>query len=88
MRNKIIDLQNSDTWKTQLTCAIDFTSSKDVKEERVMHSRSNNIKFISCNDTVEVFDEFFESLQSRQQENLETSMRGSDFLFDSVQLMY
>ena len=29
-----------------------------------------------------------ESFGSRYQGNLETSMRGSDFIFDSVQLMY
>ena len=32
--------------------------------------------------------EFFESLQSIYQGNLETSMEGSEFIFDSVQLMY
>ena len=30
----------------------------------------------------------FEPLLSRYQGNLETSMRGSDFIFDSVQLMH
>ena len=30
----------------------------------------------------------FESLSSTYQGNLETSMRGSDFIFDSVQLMH
>ena len=53
-----------------------------------MHSRSGNIKLTSYNDADEVFDELFESLQLRYQRNLETSMRGSDFTFDSVQLMY
>ena len=53
-----------------------------------MHSRSNKIKFTSSNDANEVADELFESLRSRYQGNLETSMRGSDFTFDSVQLMY
>ena len=33
----IIDLRNSDTWKIQLTIAINFVSSKDAKEERIMH---------------------------------------------------
>ena len=65
LRNIIIDLQNSDTWKIQLTIAINFISSKDAEEERVMHSRSNNIKFTSYNDANEVVDELFESLHSR-----------------------
>ena len=53
-----------------------------------MHSRSNNIKFTSYNDVNEVNDELFDSLRSRYQVNLKTSMRRSDFIFDSVQLMY
>ena len=32
-------------------------------------------------------DELFESLLSRHQDNLETLMRGINFIFDSVQLM-
>ena len=43
----IINLQKSDTWKIQLTIAINFVSSKDVDEERVMHSESDNIEFMS-----------------------------------------
>ena len=88
MRNIIIGLQNSDASKIQLTIAINFISSKDAEEQRVMHSRRNNIKFTSYNNTNEVFDELFESLHSRYQGHLETSMRVSDFIFDSVQLMY
>ena len=53
-----------------------------------MHSKNDNIKFTSYNDVNEVVDELFESLISSYQRNLETSMRGSDFIFDSVQLMY
>ena len=53
-----------------------------------MHSRSNNIKRPSYNDPNEVVDELFGSLRSRYQGNLETSMRGSDFIFDLIQLMY
>ena len=36
MRNIIINLQNSDTWKIQLTIAINFISSKEAAEEHVM----------------------------------------------------
>ena len=53
-----------------------------------MHSRINNIKFTSYNDANEVDDELFESLRSGYQGNLVTSMRGNDFIFDSVELMY
>ena len=38
LRDIIIDLQSSDTWKIQLTIAINFISSKDAEKEYVMHS--------------------------------------------------
>ena len=85
MRNIIIDIQSFNTWKIQLTIAINFISSKDVEEQRVMHSSSNSIKFTPYNDAKEVVRKLFCSLHSRYQENLETSMRGSDFIFDLVQ---
>ena len=69
MRNIIIDLQNSDAWKIQLTIAIDIISSKDAEEERVMDSMSNKIKFTSYDDTNEVVDELFELLRLRYQLN-------------------
>ena len=53
-----------------------------------MHSNSDSIKFMSYNDANEVVDELFKSLSSRYQNNLETSMEESEFIFDSVQLMY
>ena len=62
LRNIIIDLQNSNTWKIQVTIATNFISLKDAEEECVMHLRSDNIKFTSYNDANEVVGELFESL--------------------------
>ena len=53
-----------------------------------MQSKSFNIKFTPYNDANEVIDEFFESLLSTYQVNLETSIEENEFLFDSVELMY
>ena len=53
-----------------------------------MHSNSDNMKLTTYNDSNEVVNELLESLCSKYQDNLETSMKGSDFIFDSVQLMY
>ena len=53
-----------------------------------MHSRRNNLKFTSYIDADEVVEGIFESLWSRYQGNLETSMRGNYFISDSVQLVY
>ena len=88
MRDIIINLQKSDAWKIQLTIANNFISSKDVDEERVMYSKSDNIKFMLYDNANDVVNEIFGSLFSRYQIVLEISMRGSDFIFDSVQLMY
>ena len=87
-RDIMINLQNSDKWEIQLTIAINFISSKDTEEERVMHSNSDNMKFTSWDDANEVVDELSKSLRSKYQEKLETSMKGSDFIFDSIQLLY
>ena len=88
LKDIIINLQKSDTWKIQLTIPFNFISSKDVDEERVMHSKWNNITFMLYDNAKEVVNELFESLLSRYQIGLKTSMRGSDFIFDSVQLLY
>ena len=72
----------------QLTIAINFVSSKDVNEERVMHSKSDNKEFMT-DDLVanDVIDELFESLISKYQSGLETSMRGSEFTFRSSSIV-
>ena len=88
LKDIIIDLQGSDGWKIQLTITITFISSKDTEEERVMYSTSDNIKFTSYNDVNEVINELFESLLSKYQNNLEKSIRGTDFIFDLVKLMH
>ena len=53
-----------------------------------MLSKSDNIEFMSYDNANEVVNELFESLLLRYQIGLETSMRGSNFIFDSVQLLY
>ena len=40
------------------------------------------------NETDEIIEELFESLLQRYPEGLEKSMRGSEFVFDSVNLLY
>ena len=43
---------------------------------------------MSFDNANEVVTELFESLLSRYQTDFKKSMRGSDFIFDSVQLLY
>ena len=42
----MIDLQEFDIWKIQLTSAINFISSKDAEKCNIMHSKSGNINFV------------------------------------------
>ena len=86
LRDIIITLQKSGKGKIQLTIAISFIPSKGVDDERVMYSTSNNTEFMTSDSTNDVVDELFESLLSRYQIGVETSMRRSKFIFDSVQL--
>ena len=64
MSDIIFDLQKSSTWKVQLTTEINFDSSKDVNEERVMQSKSGNTEFMTYDNVNDVVDELFESLFS------------------------
>ena len=80
----IINLQKSDKWKIRLTIAINFISSKDVDEEHVIYWKSNNIEFMLYDNANKVVNELFQSLLLRYQIGLETSIRGSYFIFDSV----
>ena len=40
------------------------------------------------NETDEIIEELFESLLQKNQEGSEEKMRGSEFVFDSVDLLY
>ena len=58
--------------KIQLIIKINFISSKDVDEERLMRSKSGNIEFMLYDNANEVVNELFQSLHSRYSIALET----------------
>ena len=53
-----------------------------------MHSKSDNIEIIINDKADEIIEKRFQILLSRYQIGLETSMKGSDFIFDCVHLVY
>ena len=53
-----------------------------------MHSNSDNIEVMAYDDANESIKGLFESCFSRYQISLETTMRGSDFIFGCVNLIY
>ena len=67
---------------------INFVSSKDNNEERVIHSKSDNIEIMINDKGDEVIEELFQSHLSRYQFGLETSMKCSDFIIDCVHILY
>ena len=59
----------------QLIIAISFLSSKDAEEERVIHSKSNNLKCMPYNNANEAVVELFKPIISRYQNSLGKSMK-------------
>ena len=53
-----------------------------------MHSKCDNIEIMMGSATDEIIEEIFDSLLQRYQEGLEESMKGSEFIFDSVDVLY
>ena len=86
--NRVIDYKTQSVSKIQLTIKINFISSKDSEETRNMSTKSDNIEIMTGSETDEIIEELFESLLQRYQEGLEESMKGSEFIFDSVNLLH
>ena len=81
--------KNQGEWKIQLSAEISFISSKPNSDETcIIHTKSNNIEITIGSDTEEVIENLFRSLLLRYQENLEEKMRGSEFVFDGINLLH
>ena len=75
-------------WKIQLVMKIKFISSLDDNEFRVMYTKSDNVEIMSGTETSDAINELFKSFFRRYQEGLQTKMRGSNFTFERVDLLY
>ena len=85
----INDYKNKGEWTIQLSAEINFISSKsDFDETRIMHTKSDYLEIMIGSDTNEVIEHHFKSLLQRYQENLEEKMKGSEFNFDGVNVLY
>ena len=88
LKDFINNFKKSDTWNIQSRIAVNFISSRNNDEERVMHSKSDNIQIMKNDKADEVIEKRFESLFNRYQIGFETSMRGCDFMYDCIRLLY
>ena len=86
LANMINDYKSKGEWKIQLIAEINFTSLKpDSDETRIMHTK---VIIMIGSDTNEVIKELFKSFLQRYEEGLQEKMRGSDFEFDGIHLLY
>ena len=67
--------------------AINFISSKDSDGTRTMHTKSNNIEIMVGSEANEIIVDLSESFLQKYQEGLEELMRGSAFVYDSVDVL-
>ena len=75
--NTLIYYKSQGEWKIQLTVEINFICSKD--SDGTIHTKNNNIEIMIGNETDEISRELFVSLLQRYQEELEESIRESEF---------
>ena len=73
--------------KIQLTMRITFISYLDTGEFHIMHSKIDNAKIMMCIETDDIIDELPESFLKKYQNGLEIKIEGSDFVFESVDLL-
>ena len=53
-----------------------------------MYTRSDNVEVMFSDDNDDIIERLFESLLQKYEENLQNKMKGSDFEFDGVNLLY
>ena len=67
---------------------INFISSKDSDKTRTIHTKSNNAEIMMGSETDEIIEDVFESFLQKHQEDLEESMRESEFAYDGFDALY
>ena len=65
-----------------------FHFTKDSEETHTMYTKSCNIEIMEGGKTDKIIKKLFESFLQGYQKKLEKPMRGSEFLPDSIDLLY
>ena len=73
-------------WKIQISMRINFISSKDTAETRIIYVWSDNVSIIWGSDTDDIIRELFRSFLHNYQKKLKI-IKGSKFVFERVELM-
>ena len=80
------DIGNSE-WKIQLNMGVNFISTNDTGEIRTFYVRSDNEEIRSGNETPEIISKLIKSFLSNYQEEEKILRSGSNFVFESVDLL-
>ena len=91
LRDIINDHKNirneSKEWKIQINMHVNFISSKDTGEIRMIYVWSDNEEIRSGNETDDIIKELFKSFLNNYQAEEIILRKGSDFVFESVDLL-
>ena len=77
----------SNEWKIQINMHLNFNSSKDTGETRTMYVWSDNEEIGSVNETDDIIEELFKAFLNNYQKEKTILRKGSDFIFESVDLL-
>ena len=76
-------------WKSRLVMQNSCISTKNFEETRTMYSASEPVEMFMGSDTEDVIDTLFNTILQRFQQAQETSNdKGSEFIPESVELLY
>ena len=87
LKDMIDDLKAKGEWKIHLSMRIIFVSFTDANEIHEMYTKSDNITIMNGIETEDAINELFNTFSRRYQEELETKMRGSSFIFERIDLL-
>ena len=83
----IINDHKVEEWKIQLGMRVNFISSKDTGETRTIYVWSDNEEIRLGNETDDIINKLFESFLDNYQKEEKIMRGGSNFIFESVDLL-
>ena len=88
LRDMINNYKTRRESKIQLIIQINFVSFKDSKETRTMYTKSRNTEIMMGKKTDGIIEELRKSLLKNYKKDLKKPMRESEFVPDSIDLLY
>ena len=64
-----------------------FISFIDQNKNKVMHTKSDNLEIMNVTDNIDAINKLINSFMKRYQEDLETKMKGSSYIFERIDIL-